>query len=275
MRRALMVLCQIAGLLWMPLTAGAWLDNKPTNYNTVLTDYTFDAQIPTTASDQPMGDGSGWYVYYPTSRRTTTRIADFTGEISPQHVMETRYEVGDLHGIGKVKLYRSVPSSIKEFYIAMRVKWDSDYEWHPISNKLFYLEPGNIILQSRHVSNSIQRYNSVYIGGTGGTDHMPDNNIPITLGEWHTIEYIIKRGTTNGELHVWLDGVKTMTKTGINVPPTTSTQTLDLNDTWGGDGAPRTRQSWRWMDHLYIAVPGDGNTSPPATPVGLRIITSP
>lgn len=235
-------------------TGPGWLANKPSTYTNVLTDYAFDATIPTASSDQPMGDGSGWNTYYPTTARTTSRVADTSGGVSPTNVVETLYETGDATGVGKVKFYLFADSAITEFYVALRIKWDSNYEWQPISNKLFFLEPGNIILQSRHLSNAVQRYLSVFIGDTS-TDHLPDNNVTITLGDWHTIEYIVKRSTTAGELHVWLDGVKTMTKTSVNVPTTAVQQTLDINDTWGGSGSARTRSSWRWIDHVYIATP--------------------
>lgn len=268
MRVILMILCVIAGMLWMPLTAGAWLENKPENYTTVLTDYSFDAVIPT-GPDQPMGDGSGWNVYYPTAARTTKRIVDTTGAVSPQHSVETLYETGDNRGVGKVKFYRSAASSITEFYVSIRVKWDSNYEWHPLSNKLLFLEPGNILLQSRYIKNGTQWYNSFLINGTA---YLPFNNMPIPLGEWVTIEFIMKRSATAGEFHVWLNGVKTLEQTGINVPTTSSSQTLDINDTWGGDGVPRSRQSQRWIDHVYIAVPGDSNNPPPAAPAELRVV---
>jgi len=232
-----------------------WLAHKPANYTNVVTDYGFNAPIPSATSDQPMGDGSGWHVYYPTSARTTTRLADQTGGVSPENVVETIYQAGDNSGVGKVKFYHDrISGSISELYIALRVKWDSNYEWQSISNKLFYIEPGNIILQSRHASGGIQRYLSVYIG-SGDDDYMPDNNLTIPLGQWVTIEFLVKRSMTAGEVRVWMNGIETMHKTGIPVPTTTSGQQLDINDTWGGAGGPRTRESRRWVDHVYIATP--------------------
>ncbi len=232
-----------------------WLAHKPANFTNVVADYGFNAPIPSASSDQPMGDGSGWHVYYPTGARTTTRVAGTPGEVSSQYAVETLYQAGDNSGVGKVKFYHDrISASVTEFYVALRVKWDSNYEWQSISNKLFYIEPGNIVLQSRHNSGGIQRYLSVYIG-SGDTDHMPTNNVAIPLGEWVTIEYQVKRHATQGELHVWLNGVETMHRTGIFVPTTSSTQELDINDTWGGAGSPRTRDSRRWLDHVYIATP--------------------
>ena len=234
-------------------SSGGWLANKPANFTNVRTNYGFDAPIPSATSDQPMGDGSGWNVYYgfwPV--HNSARISDASGGVSPTYVVQTDYPANTR---GNTKFYfQPISASASEFYVAMRVKWDSNYEWNDISNKLFYIEPGNLVLQSRHNVGGIQRYLSVYIGAND-SDHLPTNNVPITLGQWHTIEYLVRRGTTNGEIHIWLDGVTTLHETGIFVPTTSSSNLLDINDTFGGGGPNRTRTSTRWIDHVYIATP--------------------
>ncbi len=175
--------------------------------------------------------------------------------MSPEYAVQTQYEIGDMGGVGKVKFYTNpISGSISQFYIALRVKWDNGYKWNDISNKLFYVEPGNIVLQSRHNVGGIQRFLSVYVGAYND-DWLPDNNIAIPEGQWVTIEFLVERSTTAGELRVWLNGVQTMHKTNIRVPTTGSSQRLDINDTWGGGGGPRVRNSYRWLDHVYIATP--------------------
>lgn len=232
-------------------TPTGWLANLPAGLS-VVTDYAFNAVIPTASSDQPMGDGSGWNVYYPTAARTTQRIVDTSGGVSPQYAMETLYESGDVSGVGKVKLYiPSISSTVRKFYVCMRIKYDSNYEWNTISNKLFYIEPGNIILQSCHNVGGTQYYGSVYISGT---DHLPTNNVTWPLGEYMTVEYYVYRHATAGILQVWVNGVQTLNETNINVPIPSGTQEINLNDTWGGSTSARTRNSYRWMDHIYIAT---------------------
>lgn len=244
----------------------AWLDNKPASYTRVLSDYAFSTPVPTAATDQPFPDGSGWNIIYPSGKKTSVRVEDATCDTSPPYSIETTYNAGDSSGVGNATIYKYLPSDVTELYVALQVWWDPNYEWNSISNKLFYLEPGNIILQSKHLDSvtNIQRYLTVYVGGTG-KDYMPTNPQTITLGTCHTIEYLVKRGAS-GHLKVWLDGVQVMDRVGINIPSGTSGQWVQIDDTWGGSTGPRTRTSKRRVGHIYLATVGAG-PAPEPTPI--------
>lgn len=262
LRRILFLTTLLALVATSP--AMAWLDNKPTNYTRVLSDWSCSGSVPTAAKDQPFPDSSGWNIIYPdVNKKTTTCIQDALSGVS-QTSIQTIYKAGDPSGVGRRTIYKYLTSDVTELYVSMRVKWDSNYEWNSISNKLFYWEPGNIILQSRHLMPEGQRYLSVYVGGTG-QDYGPTNPVTISLGEWHTIEFMVKRGS-NGHLKVWLDGVNVMNRTGVNIPAQTNGQWVQDDDTWGGSTGPRSRDSTIWLAHLYIATVGTGTTPPPPPP---------
>jgi hypothetical protein len=221
--------------------------NRPVNYTTVISDYAFN-DVPPASADAPMGT-EGWNVVF-ASGGGLTRETDPTAPISPTNVLQWHYGPGHTAGTGVGNVYREVDPSITEFYVAFSVWHDSNYEWNSISNKLFYIEPGNIILQSRHNN----EYLSVYIGQSD-VNYAPTNPRPIPLGQWVNIEYQVKRGPS-GFIRVWMNGVLVTSYTGINVPAGDGqTQELKLDSTWGGQTGPTTRDSYRRIDHILIATP--------------------
>jgi len=221
--------------------------NRPANYTTVISDYAFN-DVPPAAADAPMGI-DGWNVVF-ASGGGLTRELDPTAPISPSNVLQWHYPPGHTAGTGVGNVYREVDPNITEFYVAFSVWHDANYEWNSISNKLFYIEPGNIILQSRHNN----EYLSVYIGQYD-VNYAPTNPRPIPLGQWVNIEYQVRRGP-NGFIRVWMNGVLVTSYTGINVPMGDGQrQELKLDSTWGGQTGPTTRDSYRRIDHILIATP--------------------
>ncbi len=223
--------------------------NRPVNYTTTLSDYAF-RDLPLVDNDSPLG--GGWSVYN-NQNATVSRVSDATAPQSPSEVLQWHFPTGHPSGTNVGNVYRSAPANASEFYVAFSMWHDANFEWNSISNKLFYLEPGNIILQSRHSMAGGQKYLSVYIGGTG-KDYAPTNNIPIPLGQWVNYEFIVKRGNS-GVLKVWMNGTLVLDYANIAVPTTTSGQELKLDTTWGGSTGPTTRDSYRRIDHIVVAIP--------------------
>ncbi len=113
----------------------------------MITDYPFNDVVPASTGDAYVGDI--WSTVFNGSG-DTRRVADTTGGISPQYVLENHYPAGHASGTGVGQIFGSVSASVREFYVCMRVKFSSNYEWNTISNKFFIFEPDHIILESRH-----------------------------------------------------------------------------------------------------------------------------
>ena len=61
--------------------------------------------------------------------------------------------------------------------------------------------------------------------------------------------------TANGELHIWLDGVKTHQYANVNWQMQTSRKWMSLswNPTYGGGTNPVPQNQYQYMDHIRIS----------------------
>lgn len=222
-------------------------DNRPANYTTEISDYAFDEAVPGNNTDQSFGTG-GWSMI---GGADITIESDATAPASPPEVLQWLYADGGTAGESVGNIYRSISTSISELYVAFSIWHDANFEWNTISNKLFYWEDGNIILQSRHNDTFL----SVFIGALD-VSYDPNGYDPVQSdfdGKWANIEYIIKRGNP-GLLKIWLNGVLVMNR-AVEVPAVSSFSELKIDSTWGGATANRTRDSFRRIDHILIAHP--------------------
>jgi hypothetical protein len=192
--------------------------------------------------------GNGWIVIYDGNLAGTA--SNWTRETDPVRgsVWKIQCEPGtwtDGHGCGNVS--PQVYGTQNELYLSLWVKWDATYEWHQISNKFLRLSQQNFLLQT-------------FEGGRWLWAHQLTNdqlfpaavNTPITLGVWHQIEMVIKRGTP-GRVRIWLDG---QLRTDRNdLPVTDHMDWFSLDSHLGGGGMTKTRTSYRWVDHVLIARP--------------------
>lgn len=216
--------------------------NRPANYTRVISEYGFGDAVPTNQEGK-LGN-SGWLATWNGSG-LTRRGTDATAPVSPSSVLEWAYtRTGTPVGGGVGNVARYLSPNLRQVYIAFWMKHDSQFEWNPISNKLVYLEPGNIILQSRHWD----QYFTLWIGAHG-VDSWPQRNMPIPLGQWQRVEYLVDG--VAGFIRVWVDGVLVNSYTG-RIP--TPWSELKLDSTWGGAGGTKTRDSFRWMDHILVAT---------------------
>lgn len=231
----------VSGSAPPPPTGGLYV-NRPANYTTVLSDYAFNDSYPNgTATDQPVGGGWNLIYWLNGGISTVTKVSDPTGPISPSNVLQWKYYAGGPAG-GVGDLYHSLPN-VNRIYVAFALKHDANFEFNGVSNKLFYLEPGNFILQSRHDND----WYSLYKGGTAYT---PSINTPITKGTWEMVE-ILADGVA-GNVKVWING---QLRTNQNISFTQAWNQMKLDSTWGGFSVPRTRDSYRWVDHIFVATP--------------------
>jgi hypothetical protein len=82
---------------------------------------------------------------------------------------------------------------------------------------------------------------------------------PVTLGEWHRIEWHLKYETSygagDGIIRWWLDGQLLGDYTSVRFPDDAGFAEYQMSPTWGGVGdAKRHTDSYRF-DHSYISAP--------------------
>src|SRR3989344_4012615 len=234
------------------IPAGTRCANRPASYTTTVTDYAFSDSVPATTQGSI---GGGWGISWNAAGRTSI-VTDDTAPVSPSNVLQWKYNSGGSSGSGVGDLSHSL-SSVNQIYIAFAVKHDANFEFNSISNKLLYLEPGNLILQSKH----FQDWYSFYNGAAGGTVGQPTVNTSITVGQWELVEILVDAGTDN--VKVWING---QLRSNLSTPMAGGWNQVKLDSTWGGSTGPRTRDSYRWIDHVLIAIPGSGTVTPPPPP---------
>ncbi|MHB1329217.1 MAG: hypothetical protein ACYC2K_13555, partial [Gemmatimonadales bacterium] len=224
-----------------PPPSGGRYANRPANYTQVLSDYGFADAIPVS---QEGSIGGGWSVGR-NRNGTVARVTDATAPVSPSTVLEWVFPAGFQAGGDVGIVFRRLPAGTSRIYVAFSLKHDSNFEWNTIANKLLYLEPGNVILESRAWGHTLPVYN-----GARGEVIAPTVARAMPLGQWVHIEYLLD--ATTGRIQVWMDGQKL-------VDATTSLagnwSELKLDSTWGGIGQTSTRTSRRWIDHIVVATP--------------------
>lgn len=232
-----------------PPPVGGLYPNRPSNFSTIVTDYAMDAMPPGgTWADRSIGDGSGWGIV-----GNPTRVLDAGDPISPSYVMQWTYPAGQgtpTTSFSAGKIYHTVPSTVKEFYIAFSVWHDANFEWNAVSNKLVMLfgENTDIAFQSKHNNtywNIIDQKNDV----SYDPNVSPGTN---PTGRWVKVEYQFRLGA-GGYLKMWTDGNMVHNRTGTNFQNTANE--LALDGTWGGGNGPSTRTSTRRIGHILIAHP--------------------
>jgi len=191
--------------------------------------------------------GGGWSVVY-NAGGSMARVSDPTAPVSPPYVLQWKYPAGHASGGGVGNLVHDLAGNASEVYVAFSMWHDSNFEWNSISNKMLYLEPGNILVESQVYGQALVGY----IGSIGGI-YYPSIVQSWPMGGWASIEVQIRRGT-NGLLRVWKNGVLVLDR-ALSIPTTTSLQELKLDTTWGGQTGPKTRDSYRRIDHVFVATP--------------------
>lgn len=218
----------------------AFYTNRPTNYSNVVTDESFSDPLP---AGHEIRFGDGWRSTWNDAgllRRTT----DSSAPVSPTSVYESFYSrTGTIGGNGVGDMYHPLPNA-RQVFIGLAVKYDPNFEWNNTSTKLLILWAGTspFHLQARYNNRALTPYvNSQQVTTWTGS---------IPLGQWNRIELLAD--AANSRVKVWLNG--TLVQDAAFTFPSGAFTSLTLDSTWGGGGT-KTRDSWRWVDHIVVATP--------------------
>jgi hypothetical protein len=238
-----------------PPSQSGFYPNRPSNYTTVLAEFDGSATVPPNpGTDRPIAGTSWWTIYdnAPDGTSDWTKVSDPTAPQSGPDVWRLRFYPGtwDIgHGFGN--LYTNLPATNRELYLSLQIKWDSQFEWNT-STKLLWFDAGAILFPVLESNNWL---NADMLGLTTPMWYNPQFNSPVTLGVWHHIELVLKRGNP-GTIQIWMDGVLRTNYTSANVPePNNSWAHFLLTGHLGGGGMTKLRDSYYWIDHILIAAP--------------------
>jgi hypothetical protein len=251
---------------------GGLYPNRPSNYTNVTAEMDFGQAVP--AGPPPSGvdrvvsgaNKGRWAVIYDEAEMggTGSNWSQMTDATAPLGGGVWRLRqgppgpygggvLGQGPGFGFGNVFTtSVPGNANELYFSLRIKWDANYEYHPISTKFLWFSPGGILIQLHEGGNWLRP--EILDAGYEwwGT---PQVNTQPQWGVWHHIEVLIKRGN-QGSIQIWMDGQLRSNFTNIRVPLANGAWAdFNLTGHLGGGGMTKTRDSYYWIDHILIATP--------------------
>lgn len=242
------------------------------------------APVPPTGGDNPnepagytqivnhdMGTFPGpWFVNAnAASPNGATAQTDGTAPYSPPSVTRIRYPAGFSDQNIICEFGKIIEPGVKRLYIHYRFKCSANWQGHNSNtNKLFYVngELGGPEMWPIFVSMGCT--------GTGGTPTIDlrfqglnqNPNAPNYTGgpaardTWHRFEVLLignTPGQPDGEGHLWLNGTKYVTATGLNIFSASvdgKFHGFSNNPVWGGNSNDVMSQTQDYLiDHVYIS----------------------
>lgn len=202
-------------------------------------------------------DAVKWTLQWGTATIVPDLAAPFSGPLSLQITYPTGFEGGTAPGTMELEFPRR-----RAIYTGLWWKVSDPWQGHPSNvNKIQFL----------FSANGSPTYMGMY-GSPGGpydlrilpsftglpSDWFKPNvkDVPVTLGVWHRIEWLVVYNTTtdppNGVYRWWLDGELVGDHTNVEFP-TAGLQYFKVSPTWGGIGAFKTETDYYRYDHIHIS----------------------
>jgi len=188
-------------------------------------------------------------------------VPDTRAPLSPPDVLQITYPIGFASGSAPSTVVHALPGP-RQLYIGMW--WKASNPWQgndSNSNKIQYV-----------FTNSMGSVFMVMYGRPGGPYELrvfpqfktssdiwltPNvMNIPVTLGEWHKIEWLMVYNTTtdppNGICRWWLDGQLIGDYSNVKYP-SEPFFVYKVAPVFGGNGGPKTETDHFWYDHIHLS----------------------
>lgn len=229
----------------VPPGTGPWT-HEPTGFNVI--------------SDQPWDSVTslGWRLEFGVM---PVIVPDATARLSPPSVLQITYPVGFQSGSAPSTVVHSV-AGMRQLYIGMW--WKASNPWQgndSNSNKIQYI-----------FTNASGSAFMVMYGRPGGPYELrvfpqfktssdvwltPNvTNVPVTLGQWHKIEWLLVANTTtdppNGICRWWLDGQLIGDYTNVSYPAEPFYE-YKVAPVFGGNGIAKVETDYFWYDHVHLS----------------------
>jgi hypothetical protein len=236
-----------------PPPSGTW-PNEPAGF-TLVSDEAFNALTENgwTGGQGQTTNGSGLVL-----------TTDPTAPLSPLYVLQCTYATGFQAGSAPCHEWYNPGSPVAETYVGFWWKPSNPWQSHPSGvNKIMFLFP--------QTSGAGSMFTMMNDAGGGNyrivvTTQFPSDNrnllpnmtaTPVTLGQWHRIEWYVKYSTTgsshDGVVRWWLDGVLQGVYTDLQTPADAGFIEYIFSPTWGGVGGTKTETDYYWFDHAHIS----------------------
>lgn len=247
--------------------AGAIHPNEPVEF-TAGTEHTFAA-----------AEEDGWVLNdgYSGGPRFSIGV-DASAPMSPSAIGVITYEEGfSAGGATPAQIARSIgPASDVYFHLA--VFFDANWQGHQSGvNKIMYLVAAGTgsggdpcFFVARGAGTNTLYFEPRVQGSPEGTYNLNydrvDNganpaagDVVIARGGWTDLEVLVRgntSGVADGEIHAWVNGVKTHEFTGLELlSPGSRFDNLRWEPVWGGQGTtPVAQEMVMAMDHIYASV---------------------
>ena len=229
----------------VPPGTGPW-PNEPSGFR-VITDQPWDVLT-----------SLGWFVQFGVGAIGTDPSARF----SPPGVLQIAYPVGFAGGEAPGTLTHEL-GGVRQLYGGIWWKASNPWQGHSSNvNKIQYV----------FTNGNGSMYMSMY-GPRGGpfelrvfpqfssssdTWLVPNvNRIPVSLGTWHRLEWLIVYNTTNdppnGICRWWMDGQLIGDYYNLRFPAAPLTE-YKLAPVWGGIGDAKQELDYYWYDHVHVSA---------------------
>lgn len=233
---------------------GAW-PNEPAGLS-LLSDYGFDQDIPSSSADQAIPGSPGWRINFNGTHAgaTARRVTDSSAPISPSNVLELPFPVGFQAGTGPATVYKPLPG-VRTLYAGFAVKVNAGWQGAPNNvNKLCYIQTNGGSIYSCFYGTPGGPYElRLFPQFTGvSLDQWYRPNLAtkaFTVGEWHRVEWYINYDMRR--IKAALDGVPLIDYSNVPMPSTPLVE-YQIAAVWSGSGS-KTQSDFMWFDHVRLS----------------------
>jgi hypothetical protein len=199
-------------------------------------------------------------------------VNDPTAPRSPPSVLQARYPIGTVGGTTPAtpgRIVKKIAGSPQWLYLSVWVQLSSNWRAHSTgTNKILYvwMDGGPKFFLSAEGSNAADLAPAGRLQGTPDDElrrreQLMPNVSPkrVIPGKWQRWEVLLKAntpGASNGEFHVWIDGVETGRYTDVAYLASnekTNWTAVDVEPIWGGGGDRLPATQTMKFDHIYVS----------------------
>jgi hypothetical protein len=190
--------------------------------------------------------------------------------MSASNVVAGLFPQGSPGGSGPFYIYRTMGAAeqYKNIYICVYMKHSSDFDNTNGNAGTKFLWPAGDQVQGTGTyftfNGSSMDFGVNQQGGNSNNREMYANlgvsgTVFSKRGQWVRYEVLMKantdNSTPNGQLHIWIDGVKTHQYTDVNWQMSSARTWLSLawNPTYGGGLNPVPHNQYEYIDHLRVS----------------------
>jgi hypothetical protein len=196
-------------------------------------------------------------------------IVNDAGSLSPPSAGRVAFPAGFTGGSSAGNTWIVTSTEYRRVYVSVAVKVSSNWQGHHSTiNKVGNLKDASgaaratlfFTLRGAGSDPLSLMFTATKNGPTNYYQNV--NSVEIKRGQWHQIEFVsilnTSPGSDDGELHAWVDGVKTHHHTAISYDDGSGAsnyrwEIFEWRPVWGGTGETVEREMYMEMDHLYVS----------------------